>query len=59
MTTTIEVSCPECDAAIRPARKPLNGEVIRCTDCGVELEVTSTDPLKLELAPEVEEDWGE
>lgn len=59
MATKIEVSCPECDAPIRTDRKPLNGEIIRCTDCGVELEVTSTDPLRLELAPEVEEDWGE
>jgi alpha-aminoadipate carrier protein LysW len=59
MTTVIETTCPECDATIRPGRKPLCGEVIRCPDCGVELEVTGTEPLRLELAPEVEEDWGE
>jgi len=52
-------SCPECEAAIRLERHPLRGQVIRCTDCGVELEVTSLQPLVLELAPEVQEDWGE
>jgi alpha-aminoadipate carrier protein LysW len=35
------------------------GEVVRCTDCSAELEVTSREPLMLEVAPEVEEDWGE
>ena len=30
-----------------------------CPDCGAELEITSLDPLTVELAPEVEEDWGE
>jgi lysine biosynthesis protein LysW len=52
-------ACPECDASIRLDRPPLRGQVIRCTDCGVELEVTRTAPLALELAPEVREDWGE
>ncbi|PJF22822.1 MAG: lysine biosynthesis protein LysW, partial [Phototrophicales bacterium] len=28
-------------------------------DCGAELEIISLNPLQLELAPEVEEDWGE
>jgi alpha-aminoadipate carrier protein LysW len=37
----------------------LNGEVVRCGDCGVELEVTNTQPIRIELAPQVQEDWGE
>lgn len=57
--TTIETACPECDAAVRFDRAPLNGQIARCADCGAELEVTSLSPLTLELAPEVEEDWGE
>lgn len=57
--TTITANCTECDAEISFEKAPLNGEVVRCGDCGAELEVTSTDPLTLELAPEVEEDWGE
>ncbi len=59
MSITIEANCPECDAPVQPARRPLAGEIIRCTQCSVELEVTSTEPFRLELAPEVEEDWGE
>ncbi len=35
------------------------GEIVVCPDCGVELEVVSLDPLTLDLAPDVEEDWGE
>ena len=35
------------------------GEIIVCPDCGAELEIMGLEPLVLELAPEVEEDWGE
>lgn len=52
-------ACPECDSAIRFDRAPLQGQVVRCSDCGVELEVTNASPITVELAPEVEEDWGE
>ncbi|MFU8828178.1 MAG: lysine biosynthesis protein LysW [Phycisphaerales bacterium] len=58
-TQTIQTACPECDASITFDRHPLNGQIARCTDCSAELEVTNLDPLRLELAPEVEEDWGE
>lgn len=34
------------------------GELVT-TDEGSELEVTGLDPLTFELAPEVDEDWGE
>jgi alpha-aminoadipate carrier protein LysW len=34
-------------------------EIAVCPDCGVELEVMGVDPIELNLAPEVEEDWGE
>ncbi len=54
MTTT----CPECAATIDLAGM-LTGEIVQCPDCGVELEVVSLDPPTVELAPEVEEDWGE
>lgn len=58
-TTAVTIECPECGAIITLARAPIAGEVIRCNDCGAELEVIETDPLRVELAPEVEEDWGE
>ncbi|MCL4170106.1 UNVERIFIED_CONTAM: hypothetical protein GTU68_009122 [Idotea baltica] len=34
-------------------------EILPCEGCGAELEVMSLEPFTLELAPEVEEDWGE
>lgn len=57
--TTTACTCPECDGAIRFDRPPLRSQVVRCTSCGVELEVVNTAPVQLALAPEVQEDWGE
>lgn len=51
--------CPECDAEIVFKAGTITGEIIVCPDCAAELEVTSVNPLALELAPEVGEDWGE
>ena len=51
--------CPECGAELKLADDLEVGEIVTCPDCGVELEVTGLDPVTLELAPEVEEDWGE
>ena len=53
------VVCPECEAEIVLDSEVEESEIIVCPDCGVELEVVSVDPLKVEVAPEVEEDWGE
>ena len=55
---TLTALCPECDAEIT-LHSPIVGEIIPCADCGAELEVIALEPLTLELAPEVEEDWGE
>ncbi|OLS23977.1 MAG: Alpha-aminoadipate carrier protein LysW [Candidatus Heimdallarchaeota archaeon LC_3] len=35
------------------------GEILDCTDCGSELEVTSINPIELTEAPTEGEDWGE
>jgi len=58
-TEATSIACPECAGAL-----PLNGslvqnEIVLCPDCGVELEVVSVSPLLVELAPPVQEDWGE
>ena len=58
-TCLLEAACPECAAAVPFSRPPLNGEIAQCNGCGCELEVTILEPLTLEVAPEVEEDWGE
>lgn len=57
-TTITAIACPECAAAIQAAPQ-FTGEIVDCTDCGAELEVTSLMPVTVELAPEIEEDWGE
>ncbi len=54
-----QATCPECAADISVTDDTLEGEILQCPDCGVELEVMSLDPLRLDLAPEEEEDWGE
>lgn len=51
--------CPECDAELNIPTDAMENEIIACPDCGAELEIISLNPLQLELAPEVEEDWGE
>ena len=53
------VTCPECCAEMDLSTDTEAGEIVVCADCGAELEVASVDPIQLELAPEVEEDWGE
>jgi alpha-aminoadipate carrier protein LysW len=53
------VTCIECDGDVSIPSDAMQNELIVCPDCGVELEIISLDPLQVELAPEVEEDWGE
>ena len=53
------MTCPECDATLELPDDLIEGEIVPCADCGAELEVVSTAPVRLELAPLVEEDWGE
>jgi alpha-aminoadipate carrier protein LysW len=52
-------TCPECDADVRVPADAMLNELISCPECGAELEILSLNPLELDLAPEVEEDWGE
>ncbi|MAS36052.1 MAG: lysine biosynthesis protein LysW [Anaerolineaceae bacterium] len=56
---TSNATCPECDADVNIPADAMENELIACADCGAELEIISLDPVELELAPEVEEDWGE
>ncbi|MDD2922637.1 MAG: lysine biosynthesis protein LysW [Anaerolineales bacterium] len=53
------VTCPECEAEITLEANTEVGEIIVCSDCGVDLEVTSVDPAAVQLAPMEQEDWGE
>jgi alpha-aminoadipate carrier protein LysW len=51
-------SCPECEGVLT-LKDPMQGEIVPCAFCGADLEVRSLNPLRLELAPEEQEDWGE
>jgi alpha-aminoadipate carrier protein LysW len=53
------VTCPECDAQIELNEGTEIGEIIVCSDCGVDLEVTAINPAAVQLAPMEQEDWGE
>lgn len=57
MTDTPE--CIECGAEVTLADDVEIGEIVDCTTCGTELEIIDTDPIVLDAAPELEEDWGE
>lgn len=48
--------CPECDAEIS-IESPRDGIRIRCSECGTELEVISSDPLDVDFP--MDEDWDE
>ena len=51
--------CPVCGADLSLSDDLEKGELLECDDCGTELEVVSVDPVKLQEAPEAEEDWGQ
>ena len=58
MTTEIKTNCPECDAELALI-DVIEGEIVVCSDCGVDLEVMCLEPITLQLAPMEQEDWGE
>ena len=51
--------CPACDGEVLIPADAMENEIVSCLECGAELEIMRLDPLELDLAPEVEEDWGE
>jgi alpha-aminoadipate carrier protein LysW len=51
--------CPECGASISIPANAMQHELLPCPDCGTELEIISLNPVTLDRAPEVQEDWGE
>jgi alpha-aminoadipate carrier protein LysW len=51
------VTCPVCEGAIDVDEEDVDeGDTISCDECGADLKVTSTDPLELESAEELEEE---
>jgi alpha-aminoadipate/glutamate carrier protein LysW len=52
-------TCPECDHEFAFGEPMRLSQIVECPDCRSELEVVTTEPVMLALAPEPEEDWGE
>ena len=52
-----KTSCPACDAIIS-VEKPRDGAMLKCPDCGEELEIISTDPFEVDF-PLDWEDWDD
>ena len=49
--------CPECEAAIDVEDDDVEeGQTMDCPECGVELEVVTTNPLTLDVISSEEED---
>jgi alpha-aminoadipate carrier protein LysW len=57
----VKCECPSCYIEIELDESTIEGEVIPCPDCGVDLEITKIEEDKVELivAELAEEDWGE
>ncbi|MGW6534365.1 lysine biosynthesis protein LysW [Streptomyces sp. NPDC055051] len=55
----MDTECVSCSGTLRIANDTYEGEIVCCPGCAAELEVYSTNPVKLVIAPEPEEDWGE
>lgn len=51
--------CVVCEGSVGLPEDCCMGEILVCADCGTELELVSMDPIALEEAPQVQEDWGE
>ena len=55
------VACLVCDSPLAVDGDAEKGEIVECSACGQEHELTGVHDGRYEvsLAPEVEEDWGE
>ncbi len=50
-------TCPECDSDIDVDEYDVDkGDLIRCPECGTNLEVVSVSPLEFEATPEDDDD---
>jgi alpha-aminoadipate carrier protein LysW len=59
MADTITAEDPLTGEAIELPADVEVGEIVDSPATGAELEVVSLDPVTLQEAPELEEDWGE
>ncbi|MFC9994082.1 hypothetical protein [Nocardia sp. NPDC127526] len=62
MSATVSAPrCLVCDSVFDVSADWEKGEIIECSGCGQEHEISEKNDaiVRVELAPEIEEDWGE
>ena len=60
MTQTASTTrCPICDGEILLGPTAVISELLKCRECGADLEVRSLSPPEVAEAPAEEEDWGQ
>jgi len=54
-------TCPSCYFEIDVDDNVILGEILECPDCSAELEIIKIEngTVELQIAEEVEDDWGE
>jgi alpha-aminoadipate/glutamate carrier protein LysW len=57
--TASTTRCPACDGEIVLGSGVIVSELLKCGECGTDLEVTSVSPAGVAEAPAEEEDWGQ
>ncbi|MBN1216689.1 MAG: lysine biosynthesis protein LysW [Candidatus Lokiarchaeota archaeon] len=57
----VKCECPSCYYEFELDEGTIVGEIVTCSDCGVDLEVTKieNEVATVEVAEKTEEDWGE
>ena len=45
MTETKKIKCPDCEAEILLSGTEEVGDILECSECGTEIEITSINPL--------------
>ena len=55
------MKCPECDADLNIPEDAAVGEIVSCSDCVADYEISKKDCSTVEIkeAETVGEDWGE
>jgi hypothetical protein len=55
----VVIACLDCESAIELSYRPVNGQIISCPHCDVELEVINTNPMELDYYYEEWDDTDE
>lgn len=53
------VTCVACEGEVALSNDVETAEIVDCAACGTELEVVGVDPVEVDEAPDLDEDWGE